>query len=465
MKNINLGQLVVSRENPSERYEETALAELVASVKAKGVLMPILVRPKGKNYEVVAGARRVKAAAEAGLTAIPARIETMSDTEAREARIVENLQRKDVHPLEEAEAYRTLIESGKKTKYDITELAHQVGKTESYVRDRLGLTNLIPKAKDRLRRGDMKLSHAVLIARVDEERQKKVIKLYGSFGISTRSEVAEVLQEFTFQDLMKRPPWKNDEEMKATLDEGDIEGEQVDLFGKKATDEYRDPVAFARKMAAYIQIKLKEAEEAGAPLVKISTEWGDAKQKGVLSRRDYLMLPTKEQQAQSANPQKAIVVEGELGKTCVITTEPDELRTHQHPTSYKLTDKEKAERKREREKAQKEREAYLKLVGSVVEKTEKSPAAKDKRFVEAMFGLTCAYLGTMVARPICKRRGIEGVRKSHSMSDGTYLDYKAALDRAVNKMSAAEKLGLMVEVFCTNLGQTKEVKKAHKRLS
>ncbi len=468
MKDIEIKSIVVSSENPDDRYSGKSFAELVASVKEKGVLMPILVRTKGQKFEVVAGARRLKAAQEVGLKKIPARVVKMTDTEAREARIVENLQRKDVHPLEEGEAYRTLIESGNKTKYDIKELAQQVGKSEKYVRDRMVLTNLTEKAKKLVREKKMPLTHAVIIARVDEAKQKKVLTPYIQEYHFSRDQLVDQLEENTFKELMKSPPWKDDEQIKSVLDEGDLDGEQVDLFGKKADDEYRDPIAFARKMAAYIQMKIKEAKDAKTSLLKISTDWGDAKTKGVLSKNDYSRLESKADQKTSKNPQNAIVVEGsDLGMIYVVTIEKEELNTgHYAGSTYKLSAKEKKQRQDEREETKKKAEAHQKLITKIVAKVEKSSAAKDKKMVKVLYEMKVKNVGSTVTRPICKRRGIEAIRVKDSWGgDGTHLDYSLALEKAAKKMSTPQLMGVVVEAFCNSVYDMESVKKIDKILS
>ena len=95
-----------SSTNPRTTFGPEALEELAASVRVHGVLQPILVRRTDDGWELIAGARRLRAAHLAGRSSIPAHVVTMSDQEAREAQIIENLQREDVHPLDEAEAYR-----------------------------------------------------------------------------------------------------------------------------------------------------------------------------------------------------------------------------------------------------------------------------------------------------------------------------------------------------------------------
>src|SRR5690349_8738274 len=134
LQTLPIGKCFESPTNPrGSKLEGPELDELVASIKEKGVLMPVLARPVKDKFEIVAGNRRFRAATLAGLKEIPARVSEMSDAEAREAQIVENLQRADVHPLEEGTAYRKLIEEAG---YDVPAVAAKVSKSETYVRDR-----------------------------------------------------------------------------------------------------------------------------------------------------------------------------------------------------------------------------------------------------------------------------------------------------------------------------------------
>jgi len=129
LQNIKITHCYESPTNPRGlEIRRPAFQELVASVREKGVLMPVLARPQKDKFEIVAGNRRLRAAKVAGLTEIPARIEEMTDIEVREAQIVENLQRADVHPLEEGMAYRKLIEE---SGYDVA----AVGRKSRQVRE------------------------------------------------------------------------------------------------------------------------------------------------------------------------------------------------------------------------------------------------------------------------------------------------------------------------------------------
>ena len=134
--------------NPRRSFSETSLEELTASVRRHGVLQPILVRPNGDGFILIAGARRLRAARLADCATIPARVLDLDDAAADEATIIENLHREDIHPLDEGESYQRLVASGR----TIEDVAVAIGKSKGYVYQRISLTRLVPKVQDLLAR-------------------------------------------------------------------------------------------------------------------------------------------------------------------------------------------------------------------------------------------------------------------------------------------------------------------------
>jgi len=108
-RNLPLVSLTESATNPRRSFDQTALGELAESIKTQGILAPLVVRPVGQHFEIVAGARRYRAAQLAGLETAPVRIVELTDAQALETSIVENLQRRDVHPLDEANGFAALM--------------------------------------------------------------------------------------------------------------------------------------------------------------------------------------------------------------------------------------------------------------------------------------------------------------------------------------------------------------------
>jgi ParB family chromosome partitioning protein len=147
-------------EQPRRHFAETEIAELADSIRDKGVLQPILVRPsprRGGEYEIVAGERRWRATQAAGLTAIPALVRELPDDRALEISIVENVQREDLNALEEAFAYKALMD---RFGYTQDKAAAMVGKSRSHVANTLRLTGLPENAREHLREGRLSAGHA-----------------------------------------------------------------------------------------------------------------------------------------------------------------------------------------------------------------------------------------------------------------------------------------------------------------
>ena len=158
--------------NPRATFDQAALEELAGSIRQRGVLQPIVVRPRvedGGGYELIAGARRLRAARLADLATIPAHVVNLDDQAARETAIIENLQRQDVHPLEEAEAYQQLMASDPLVTADT--IAAKVGKSATYVYSRLMLLRLEPDIRDAFRRDVITAAHAHRLSTVPAERQ------------------------------------------------------------------------------------------------------------------------------------------------------------------------------------------------------------------------------------------------------------------------------------------------------
>ena len=165
---VALADIQPSGFNPRKRFDETSLYELAESIKRQGVLQPITVRPVDgtDRYGIVFGERRYRASVIAGRDEIPAIVTELSDEEAEEMAITENLQRKDVTPVEEAAAYQRLIESGRHT---VQTLAQLFGKNENYIRTRLKFTALIPEIAALLDADEITISVAAEICRYGED--------------------------------------------------------------------------------------------------------------------------------------------------------------------------------------------------------------------------------------------------------------------------------------------------------
>ncbi len=172
-RSVPISILVESTTNPRKRFDEKNLEELAASMRAQGILAPLLVRElEESKYEVVAGARRLRAAKLAELETVPVRVVKLTDAESIEAQVVENLQREDIHPLEESLGFKSLLQLGEPT-YTIASIAARAGKSEAYVQGRIKLADLIPSVAEAFLKDIIAIGHALLIAKLPDSQQQE----------------------------------------------------------------------------------------------------------------------------------------------------------------------------------------------------------------------------------------------------------------------------------------------------
>jgi ParB family transcriptional regulator, chromosome partitioning protein len=156
-RQLPVGEIEPNPFQPRSRFDDGALQELAASIKATGVLQPVLVRPRPDGFQLVAGERRLRAAELAGLERIPAIVREVGDQEMMELALIENVQREDLNPIDEAKAYKTLASSVGLTHDQISE---RVGKQRSSVSNALRLLSLPPEVQDMVSRGTLSAGHA-----------------------------------------------------------------------------------------------------------------------------------------------------------------------------------------------------------------------------------------------------------------------------------------------------------------
>jgi len=157
LRELSVDSLLPNPLQPRRRFTPEALDELAASIRATGVLQPIVVRARGGSFEILVGERRWRAARQAGLTRVPALVREASDAEALELALAENLLREDLNPLEEAEAYQRLIAEFGWTQ---EELAGRIGKDRSSIANALRLLRLPEVIQEDLRLGRLTMGHA-----------------------------------------------------------------------------------------------------------------------------------------------------------------------------------------------------------------------------------------------------------------------------------------------------------------
>jgi ParB family chromosome partitioning protein len=170
IREVPVGKILPNPAQPRLSYDEDSLTELADSIREHGVLQPILVRPAGSKFELIAGERRWRASGMAGRESIPAIVVEFDEQTALEVSIIENLQREDVSPLEEAVMFRKMTDT---FGYSVRQLAQKVGKDKGYVENRLRLTDAPPDIRELVSLRKDTISHAYELMKIGDERKRR----------------------------------------------------------------------------------------------------------------------------------------------------------------------------------------------------------------------------------------------------------------------------------------------------
>ena len=169
---LDIDELRPNPYQPRKVFNDEALEELSSSIKEHGVFQPIIVKKSIKGYEIIAGERRVRASKMAGLTKIPAIIRNLDDEQMMEIALLENLQRENLSSIEEAEAYKTMIDRLNLTQ---DELSNKVGKSRSYITNLLGLLRLPGEVQKMIANGEISMGHARVLSKLEDD--DKIIEM------------------------------------------------------------------------------------------------------------------------------------------------------------------------------------------------------------------------------------------------------------------------------------------------
>ena len=201
VEEINLSEIRSNPYQPRKTFNEESLNELATSIKQYGIVEPIIVKKSIKGYELIAGERGCKAAKIAGLTKVPAIIKDFNDQEMMEIALIENIQREDLNPIDEATSVANIIKLRGMTQ---EEFATTFGKSRSYVTNLLGLLNLPKDVQNKLINKEISMSHARVLSKIDDE--EKVIILADKV-IKEKMNVRDLERYVTANnDLVKRKP-------------------------------------------------------------------------------------------------------------------------------------------------------------------------------------------------------------------------------------------------------------------
>lgn len=361
---VAIDKIVESRTNPRRHFDPVKLAELADNIKKQGVLVPLLVRPclshpKGVDFkpsligeylELIAGARRYRAAKLAGLAELPVRVVDLTDAETLEVQLIENLQREDVHPLEEGEGFQRLLDI---EGYTVDRIAEKVGRDRSYIYKRLQLAKLAPSLKDKFVNGEIQIAHAIVLSRLTE-RDQALAEKEGLFHhhwngarqervVVTAAQLDSWIRQEIYLDLTGVPWSKSDAELVPEAGACNTcpkrSGTNIHLFddiGKK-NDVCLDAECYGKKrQARLVQIE-KASADKGEKLVRVATEHlnsADESRLKVLGSGHYESVGAKKP---CAHAEKALVVSGRVDVGKIISICRTSLCKTHHPYAAKLS--------------------------------------------------------------------------------------------------------------------------------
>lgn len=184
LQDIPLNRLRTSPYQPRTQFDDQTIESLAASLKERGAIQPVVVRRVGGQYELVAGERRLRAARAAGLESLPAIVRDLSDDEAATMTLIENIQREDLNPIDEAQALRGLADRLDQTHKQV---AKRVGRARATVTNLIRLLELCPEVQQLVRDGKISMGHARVLVPLPAKRQKKLAQTIQDEDLSVRA--------------------------------------------------------------------------------------------------------------------------------------------------------------------------------------------------------------------------------------------------------------------------------------
>jgi ParB family chromosome partitioning protein len=455
-RSVPISILVESATNPRKRFDEKNLEELAASMKAQGILAPLLVRElEESKYEVVAGARRLRAARLAELETVPVRVVKLTDAESIEAQVVENLQREDIHPLEESLGFKSLLQLGEPT-YTIASIAARAGKREAYVLGRIKLADLIPPVAEAFLKDTIAIGHALLIAKLPDSQQQEAFNaaFRGMWTTDGNSQVLIPVRELAawiesniLLQLASAPFDKQDEALVSAA--GSCSncpkrtGFNKLLFADVRKDSCTDPQCFRGKIDAHVSKTL----ETKPQLVQISSAWS-TREGAPLGKNRYVELEIKKaktngtgskiapQQKPCQKMTEAVVMDGgrrgELVKVCA---DPSCRVHHPDTPSPEQVAKERIE---ERKRIEKERLAITtrhRILATILQRVS---APLKKADLLAITHYLIGHLSYSQVPALAKRHKVEAKKDSASAQE--------LLAKRVGTYDEAELSKLLLEI-------------------
>jgi len=454
VQDIPLNRIQESKTNPRRTFDETKLAELAANIKLHGVLQPVLVRPLPEGddacYELVAGARRYRASKLAGQETIPASVRELTDAQCLELQLIENLQRADVHELDEARGYAALMQLQPGT-YTVETLAEKIGRSEKYVYARLRLTHLVEEVQEAFYAGKLSVAHAFEIARLQPDDQHRALAecfpQHRTTAAVLKDKKAEAVTVRLLREWIER-------EILLDITNAPFDADDVNLLpaaGSCAACPKRtgnnpllfpeirhksictDRACYRAKVEALVQIRMKPLEESGERPLRVShapTWQAKHRNSDVLYEGQYRTV----KKAECPQTKAAVVIDGaDAGKVLHVCRD-EQCKVHARVSHYEPTPKERAARAKELLAERTEKLTRVRILNAIRKQLPSTLSRPDLEMAALDY---FQRLGHDNHRRLCRVYGWEE-KKTKTSWGGNGVDYKTITEKAVREMSTPD---------------------------
>jgi ParB family chromosome partitioning protein len=481
---IPLAKIRESKTNPRRVFDDAKLAELAENIRQHGVLQPILVRllPDGEagTYELVAGARRFRASKIAKRETIPATVRELTDAQALELQVIENIQRVDVHPLDEAQGYAALIQLQANT-YTVENIATRVGRSPAYVSGRLRLIQLIPEAKQAFYEDKLTVAHAFEVARLQPNDQRRalqecfphhrnagaVLKDKHAEPVVTVRELHGWIEREIHLDLTNAPFDPQDENLLpaagACFRCPKQTGSNPLLFPEipRRASICTDRECYRAKVEALVQIQVKPLAEKGEKPLRVSQApaWqANGHAKDVLFEGQYRRAKAI---GECPNTKAAVLIDGKGAGNIFYLCQAEKCDVHNRVTRYQPTPQEQAQRKKEVLAERVEKLSRVRILEAIRKKLPDALSRPDLEMVALDY---FRRLGHDNHRRISKLFAWEE-KKSKASWGGETVDHEKIATATVQAMKTADLnrflvvCGLVSDLYCPGYNPRQSLEK------
>jgi ParB family transcriptional regulator, chromosome partitioning protein len=461
VQDIPLDRIRESNSNPRRAFDEGKLREFAENIKVHGVLQAILVRPAPDGvdgtYELVAGARRFRASRLAGKDTIPSTVRNLTDAECREIQLIENLQRADIHELDEGIGYRALMEL-KPDFYTVETIATQVAKSPSYVKGRISLADLIPAAQTAFYEGKLTVAHALELARLQPADQERALMECFPGHRSTASILKDRKAEATTVRQLR--DWI-DREIHLDLKNAPFDVSDANLLpaaGPCVTCPKRtgnnpllfpevrnksvctDPACYRTKIQALVQASVEPLVKQGQKAVRISSApyWqARSKSSSTLYEGQYRRV---EREGECPHTQAAVIVDGREAGTVLQICADENCKTHRQFSHYDISPQEREQRRKLALAIRVQKESRSRILQAVRQKLPPALARADFEMVALDY---FRRLGHDNHHRLFQVYGWEE-KKTKTSWGGTSVDHEELAEAQILEMTTADLNRFMV---------------------